>query len=128
MHSEITSHQLLEDELNNSYDNLEELPHAPVYDKNGIELHDGDIVAESEVGKLIWDDTCQIIKQPLGKVKIYDDGRVNIILYEPGKIKAIKDISYEPMKKYIEDDGRLYLDNYDGIFLGWNDIQLYKGQ
>ena len=46
------------DELNNSYDNLVELPHAPVYDKNGVELHDGDIVAESEVGKLIWNDIC----------------------------------------------------------------------
>ena len=104
----------------------DDLPHIPVYDKNGIELKDGDLVAESEVGKVIWDGWCRIVERPLGRVKVYKDGSVNIFLYKPGKVIAIEDIPVENIKKYVEKDGRLYLSTYDGRFFKWNDIEIIK--
>ena len=104
----------------------DDLPHIPVYDKNGVELKDGDLVAESEVGKVIWDGWCRIVERPIGKVKVYEDGSVNIFSYRPGKVIAIKDILNENIKDHVEKDGRLYLSTYDGIFFKWDDIQLYK--
>ena len=50
----------------------------------------------------------------------------HIFSYKPGKVIAIEDIPVENIKKYVEKDGRLYLSTYDGIFLAWNNIQLYK--
>ena len=104
----------------------DDLPHIPVYDKNGIELKDGDLVAEAEVGKVIWDGWCKIVERPLGRVKVYKDGSVNILSYKPGKVIALEDIPNELIKNYVETDGRLYLSTYDGIFFKWDAIEKIK--
>ena len=128
MHSEITTHQFLFGGLMNKRYWNDELPYAPVYDKNGVELHNGDIVAESEVGKIIWDGWCRIVERPLGRVKVYKDGKVNIFSYKPGKVEAIIDIPNEFIKNSVENDGRLYLSTYDGVFFKWDNIEIIKEQ
>ena len=101
---------------------------SPVYDKNGIELRDGDIVAESEVGKVIWDGHCRIIEVPLGKVKIYEDGKVNVFSYKPGRVEELIPYDYDKMREYVRNDGRLYFSTWDGVCTAWDDITVVKNE
>lgn len=42
----------------------------PEYDRNGVHIKEGDIVANCKVGDLIWDGSAQVIKRPLGVITI----------------------------------------------------------
>ena len=107
------------------------------YDISGKQLKDGDIVAQCEVGREIWDNKAVIVSRPLGIIKVSKDPHTGIHYAEEdccykvvhlreGKVK-LTDKADDWMKHNLADKdgyGPLYLSLYDGDFFGWNDIEV----
>ena len=101
--------------------------------KNGIQLKEGDIIAESEIGKSIWDGQAIITSRPLGIVVVYHHPQLkediepeetdsyNIKEIRCGTVK-FTDKAKEWMKERL--NGNLYLSKYDGKFYAWDNIEV----
>lgn len=105
------------------------------YDKNGIQLKEGDIVAECNVGDIIWEGQGQIETRPLGVVKVYypelksmlppEEGDFyNIIPLRAGKVKILKRDGNLKYLNISDDYTDIYLSRYDGDFYAWNNIEI----
>ena len=103
----------------------------PQYDVTGIQLREGDIVAEGKIGETIWDGQAIIKERALGVVVVHgtlsesnEPSYYNICMLRNG-IAKLTESAEEPLvdkadsKKMIE----FSLTQYDYIFHGWDDIQ-----
>lgn len=106
--------------------------------KDGGYLEEGDIVAECQIGEIIWDGAAVIKERPLGVVVVYQNSNIigmsppeetdfyNIKPLRTGKIQLL-DAAPEWMKKSFTTDyngySDLYLSTYDGQFYAWDNIE-----
>ena len=102
-------------------------------DVNGVRLCEGDIIAESKKGKVIWDGKGVIKERPLGVVVTYPDMNAKP-LYSPEEtdkynitqircgVVELTDKSSDWMNDG-DDTCKLHLSRYDGAFYAWDDIE-----
>lgn len=92
-------------------------------DINGVELREGDIIAECKVGEVIWDGKGTVKKCPVGKIVIYSPPGYTI----PSPPHE-SDVWVSPMLVGLVElsDGtssELHLSNYDAEFIGWDNVE-----
>lgn len=106
-------------------------------DKNGVQLREGDIVAESSIGTVIWEGKGVVKSRPLGVVVVYtsvadsaslnpeETDRYNIVQFRRGLVELTE--KAEDWLTMFEDNGRkyteLHISKYDGDFYAWNNIE-----
>lgn len=102
----------------------------PQYDVTGIQLCEGDIVAEGKIGETIWDGKGIIKKRPLGVVvygnrsELKTSSYYNVCMLCNGiaELTELADdllINAADSQKLIE----FSLSHHDHIFRGWDDIE-----
>ena len=104
-------------------------------DINGVQLKEGDIVAECKVGEEIWDGEGIVISRPLGVVVIYDTKPIpnqsiteeniyNLKQIRTGSVQ-ITDKAKIFVKTLADKNGivSLHLSKYDGDFYNWNNVE-----
>lgn len=101
-------------------------------DINGVQLKEGDIIAEGKVGEEIWSGQAIIKSRPLGVVVVYNHPQF-IKHFEPNEtnlynIKSLRGGVVEFTDKAlpyfdISKTGPLYISSYDGKFTAWDDIE-----
>ena len=104
-------------------------------DINGVQLKEGDIVAECKVGEEIWDGEGIVISRPLGVVVIYDakpipdqsiteDNIYNLKQIRTGSVQ-ITDKAKIFVKTLADKNGivSLHLSRYDGNFYNWDNVE-----
>ena len=111
-----------------------------IYDKNGKEICENDIIAEGTVGSFLWDEQAIIVSRPTARVVVYDkvirdypvstiNGKrvsYNAIMLSKGKCK-ITDKAEGIVKEKIADEigyGEYYLNTYDGVFQSWDEVEV----
>lgn len=106
-------------------------------DKNGIRLKEGDIIAESNIGKTIWNGQGIVVSRPLGKVVVYDNALAriegqpeesdcyNIIQIRKGSVKLTNQADDWMLDRLGDSNGysELNVSTYDGIFTAWDNIE-----
>ena len=103
------------------------------HDRNGIQLREGDIIAECTKGDVIWEGKGIIKERPLGVVVTYPDMKAKPI-YPPEEtdkynITQIRCGVVELTDKSSDwmNDGsgtcKLHLSRYDGGFYAWDNIE-----
>lgn len=108
------------------------------YDKNGIRLKEGDIIAECTIGESIWEDKGVILSRPLGIVQVYhnvnttaslnpdENDSYNIIPIRKGSVQ-LTDKADKWMVNNLGNDERiseLNISRYDGDFYAWDNIEV----
>lgn len=110
-------------------------------DRNGNQLFEGDIVAETIIGETIWDGKAIIRLRPLGIVVTYgrrylkfkdsamlepeETDKYNIIQIRKGIIE-LTDKAEDWKTNFEHEDHKysdLHLSCYDGAFYGWDSIE-----
>jgi len=89
-------------------------------DKNGKLIFEGDIIAESTVDSIIWDDVGKVIERPIGVVKCCPP-YTTLSRLKKGKVALLV------KKKYfgnVGDTVDLNLTFYDGLYQWPNDIEI----
>lgn len=102
-------------------------------DINGIQLFEGDIIAEGKVGEKIWDEQAIVLTRPLGMVQTYNASPTsllppeetdcyNIIQIRKGIIQLAENAT-DWAKDHIGEISDLHLSRYDGRFYNWDNIE-----
>lgn len=98
-------------------------------DRKGIQLREGDIVAESTVGEIIWDGKAKIEMRPLGFVTVYhqndessleENDFYNIEPLRVGRVKLLDEKNTEGLDNRYTD---IHIRRYDGVFYAWDNIE-----
>jgi hypothetical protein len=107
------------------------------YDVNNIQLKEGDIVAESTIGKEIWEGAGIVESRPLGIIVVYHNPRItpeinveetdcyNVMPIRKGRVK-LTDKAKEWHRDRLSYDGEhtdLNISRYDGDFYAWDSIE-----
>lgn len=106
-------------------------------DRNGIQLREGDIVAECSVGDVIWDGKGVITSRPLGVVIVYpsvkdtamchpeETDRYNVAQYRCGLVELteLADDWLPTIDVHGHKFTELHLSKYDGNFYAWDNIE-----
>ena len=105
-------------------------------DIHGTGLHDGDIVAECKIGDVIWDGEAEIVSRPIGIFRVrqskaihYDEipDRNDFYDIQPirkGRVLIKSDKLKSTFNNGKSDYSDLYLTTYDGMFYGWDNIEI----
>lgn len=105
-------------------------------DINGIQLYEGDIVAECKVGDLIWEGRGTVLTRPLGIVVTYNASPnsflpleetdcYNIIQIRKGSVQ-LNETATPWMLDHLGDENKiseLNISTYDGNFYAWDNIE-----
>ena len=94
-----------------------------LYDKNGKEIYEGDIIATSIIGEKIWDDKATIVESPLGEL-VFDYFYWNISQVKKGLVIFNEDDESLTVKK--GDTMEFGLDAWDGVFTAWEDVSEFE--
>lgn len=104
-------------------------------DAFGHELRDGDLIAEGLIGGKIWDGAGEIVRRPIGLFRVVSNPRVGTLLppergdffsvvpLRVGRARVLDD-SLREMFGNDADEVDLYLNCWDGEFLGWDDVEV----
>ena len=109
-------------------------------DINGKKLKDGDIVAECQIGRKIWEDKGVITSRPIGIFHVLKNPKnykefvpertdfYNITLLRTGTVEMLDKASnkefFDESDPSVHRTVELYLSSYDGAFYGWDDIEI----
>lgn len=104
-------------------------------DINGVDIKEGDIVAEGIKGKEIWDGKAILVERPLGVVVVYNESRLtskidpedgdffNVIEIRHGSVR-ITDKAEGYLGNHSGSYTKIYLSRYDGVFYGWDNVEV----
>lgn len=88
------------------------------FDRNGLKVFEGDLIAETQLGQKIWEDTAVVTKQPIGVV-VFQDTYWNVQQTRKGEVLFIEDHKGIGLEK--GDYWEVNISRYDGMFTEWND-------
>lgn len=107
-------------------------------DINGIQLMEGDIVAECKKMQSIWDGRAIVVERPIGVVRVYKNPKFrsfdnspeetdayNIFQIRTGLVR-ITSKAQDWVRDRLAHDGKyvdLHLSTYDGRFYNWDNIE-----
>lgn len=108
--------------------------------KSGGHLQEGDIVAECEIGDIIWDGAGVVETRPLGIVITYKDNHfIGMKLYTPEETECYNIVQIrtgrvrltdkapkwmlESMPKHEDGTVELHISRFDGKFYAWDNIE-----
>lgn len=109
--------------------------YIPEYDRNGVHLKEGDIVANCKVGDLIWDGDAQVIKRPLGVITILQPmpdqlgvevaDCYNILPIRAGIVKILNKERLKHLQPFTDDDCcTLYMSKIEADYYNWGNIEV----
>ena len=109
--------------------------YIPEYDRNGVHLKEGDIVADCKVGDLIWDGDAQVIKRPLGVITILQPmpdqlgvevaDCYNILPIRAGIVKILNKERLKHLQPFTDDDCcTLYMSKIEADYYNWGNIEV----
>lgn len=109
--------------------------YIPEYDRNGVHLKEGDIVANCKVGDLIWDGNAQVIKRPLGVITISQPmpdqlgvevaDCYNILPIRAGIVKILNKERLKHLQPFTDDDCcTLYMSKIEADYYNWGNIEV----
>lgn len=109
--------------------------YIPEYDRNGVHLKEGDIVADCKVGDLIWDGSAQVIKRPLGVITLLQPmpdqlgvevaDCYNILPIRAGIVKILNKEYLKHLQPFTDDDCcTLYMSKIEADYYNWGNIEV----
>jgi hypothetical protein len=109
--------------------------YIPEYDRNGVHLKEGDIVADCKVGDLIWDGSAQVIKRPLGVITLLQPmpdqlgvevaDCYNILPIRAGIVKILNKEHLKHLQPFTDDDCcTLYMSKIEADYYNWGNIEV----
>ena len=85
-------------------------------DKNGKEIYEGDVIAQTQVDDILWDGQGIVQQPPHGEVYWDEGGLWNVRTIKRGLVKLTGESKLREI--YANGTCELNLDRYDGIFVG----------
>ena len=112
--------------------------YIPEYDRNGVHLKEGDIIANCKVGDLIWNGSAQVIKRPLGVitisqpmpdqlgVKVLDC--YNILPIRAGIVKILNKERLKHLQPFMDgnDCCTFYVGKIEADYYDWGNVEVVR--
>lgn len=110
--------------------------HIPEYDRNGVHLKEGDIIAKRKIGDLIWNGNAKVIKRPLGIVTICDPTPdelgvevgdcYNIIPIRTGLAKILNKENLKHLQPFMDgnDCCTFYVGKIETDYYDWDNVEV----
>ncbi len=113
-----------------------ECRHIPEFDRNGVHLKEGDIVAKCKIGDLIWNDNAKVIKRPLGIVTILDPmpdelgievgDCYNIVPIRTDIVKILNKENLKHLLPFIDNNDccTFYVGKIESDYYDWDNVEI----
>lgn len=110
--------------------------HIPEYDRNGVHLKEGDIIAKCKVGELIWDGSARVIKRPLGVITISQPmpdqlgvevaDCYNILPIRTGIVKILNKERLKHLQPFMDgnDCCTFYVGKIEADYYNWDNVEV----